>query len=253
LDASGGSASRNLNDPAQGALIRAAASTQPLGGFPCMSAFDSGPKVDHVFWLGGSPCAGKSSISEVLASRFDLNVYRVDEAFEVHAERFDPVLHPTLTKWCASSWNQRWMQTTDNLVQDVIACYREHFTLILEDILSLPNHKPLLVEGTALLPREVVKLLPERNRAIWVVPTADFQRGLYSKREWVCEILAQCDNSETAFHNWMKRDSEFANWIAAEVEALGFELLRVDGKDTIEDNAMTVAAHFQLSANVPHI
>jgi hypothetical protein len=32
LDASGGSASRNLLDAAKGALIRAAASTQPLGG-----------------------------------------------------------------------------------------------------------------------------------------------------------------------------------------------------------------------------
>ena len=51
----------------------------------------------------------------------------------------------------------------------------------------------------------------------------------------------------------MKRDAEFAHWIAAEVTALGLELLRVDGKDTVEDNAMTVAAHFQLSPNVPHI
>jgi hypothetical protein len=218
-----------------------------------MSMFDSGRRLEHVFWLGGSPCAGKSSISEVLASRFDLDVYRVDEAFEVHAQRFDPVLHPTLTKWCASSWNQRWMQTTDSLVQDAIACYGEHFTLILEDILSLPNHKPLLVEGTALLPRQVINVLPERNRAIWIVPTADFQRGHYSKREWVFEILAQCDNSEAAFQNWMKRDAEFAHWIAAEVNALGLELLRVDGKDTVEDNAMTVAAHFSFSAYVPHI
>src|SRR5687768_14715644 len=120
-----------------------------------MSMSDSERKLEHVFWLGGSPCAGKSSISDILASRFDLDVYRVDEAFEIHAQRFDPVSHPALTKWRAASWNQRWMQPIDSLVRNVIACYGEHFTLILEDVLSLPHHKPLLVEGTALLPRQV--------------------------------------------------------------------------------------------------
>jgi len=211
---------------------------------------DSKRKLEHVFWLGGSPCAGKSSISEILASRFDLDLYRVDEAFEVHAQRFDPTLHPTLTKWCASSWNGRWMQPIDSLVQDVIACYEEHFTLILEDILSLPNHKPLLVEGTALLPRQVAGVLAERNRALWMVPTVQFQRGHYSKREWVGEILAQCVDREAAFHNWMERDAGFARWVGAEVNALGLELLQVDGKHTVEDNALAVAAHFQLTANV---
>ena len=218
-----------------------------------MSMSDSERKLEHVFWLGGSPCAGKSSISAILASRYDLNVYRVDEAFEVHAQRFDPSLHPTLTKWCASSWNGRWMQPIDSLVRDVIACYREHFTLILEDILSLPNHEPLLVEGTALLPRQVASVLPERNRAIWVVPTAAFQRAHYSKREWVGEILAQCADAGAAFHNWMERDAAFADWVTAEVNTLGLELLQVDGKDTLEVNAMTIAAHFHLSADVLRI
>jgi 2-phosphoglycerate kinase len=163
-----------------------------------VSKFDSERKLEHVFWLGGSPCAGKTSIGEVLAARFDLDVYRVDEAFEVHAQKLDPDLHPALTKWRASSWNQRWMQPLETLVRDVIACYQEHFTLILADILSRPQDRPLLVEGTALLPRQVACVLSERNRAIWVVPTASFQMEHYSRRDWVPRVLEQCDDSETA-------------------------------------------------------
>lgn len=60
----------------------------------------------NVFWLGGSPCSGKSSISEILADRFDLDVYHVDEAFKTHAQRLDPVHQPTLAKWRESSWNE---------------------------------------------------------------------------------------------------------------------------------------------------
>src|SRR3989442_11398999 len=167
--------------------------------------FDAKDMLENVFWLGGSPCAGKSSISEIIASRFGLDVYHVDDAFKVHAQCFDPIRHPTLTKWSTSSWNQRWMQPLDRLVQDVIACYQEHFTLILEDVLSLPK-RPLLVEGTALLPRLVARVLLRQSHAIWVVPTAYFQRAHYSERDGAQSIVAQCSNPEEAFQNCMERN-----------------------------------------------
>jgi 2-phosphoglycerate kinase len=206
--------------------------------------------LEHVFWLGGPPCAGKTSISEFLASQFDLDLYHVDEAFEAHARHFDSILHPSLTKWCAASWNERWMQPIDSLVRDAIACYQEHFTLILEDVLSAPTHKPLLVEGTALLPGQVARVLSDKSRAMWIIPTTDFQRRHYSRREWVGGILEQCDNPEAAFNNWMAREAEFARWVTAEAAALGLGQLQVSGERTVEENAMAVAAHFQLSDDV---
>ncbi|MDQ2855653.1 MAG: hypothetical protein M3R68_04950 [Acidobacteriota bacterium] len=207
----------------------------------------SEPNLENVFWLGGSPCAGKSSLSEIVATRFGLEVYHVDEAFEVHAQRFDRFRHPALTKWSASSWNQRWMQPPESLVQDVIACYQEHFTLILEDVSSLSNH-PLLVEGTALLPRPVGQILTKQSRAIWMVSTAGFQRKHYSERDWVPGILTQCNDPEAAFENWMDRDIRFAEWIAAEASSLNLAILRIDGSLTVEENAEAVARHFQLAA-----
>lgn len=206
-------------------------------------------KVENVFWLGGSPCAGKSSISNVLAERFKLEVYHVDEAFDVQAQRLDPVTHPALAKWEASSWEKRWMQPVESLVADAIACYQEHFGLILEDILSLSQRHSLLVEGTALLPGQVSRLLSQRSRAVWVAPTAGFQREHYSKREWVRGVVEQCSNAEAAFDNWMKRDARFAEWVEAEVRALNLQLLKVDGSQTIEETAEAVAAHFQLIDN----
>src|SRR5882672_9844363 len=122
-----------------------------------------------VFWLGGPPCAGKSSISEILAKHFGLDVYHVDEAFDLHLQRIDAARQPALMKWRRSSWNQRWMQPVDDLLQDVIACYQEHFDLFNEDILKMPVENNLLVEGSALLPREVANVLAQREQAIWLI------------------------------------------------------------------------------------
>ena len=203
----------------------------------------------NVFWLGGSPCSGKSSISLILASRFDLDVYHVDDAFETHTQRLDPVDHPALTKWRDSSWDERLMQPINNLVQDVIACYREHFALILEDIKEESRRKSLLVEGTALLPKPVASVLTKRNQAIWIIPSADFQIAHYSEREWAWDIAAQCRDPEAAFHNWMERDIRFAELVESEAAALNLPILRVDGNRTLEENAETVARHFQLCAD----
>jgi 2-phosphoglycerate kinase len=201
-----------------------------------------------VFWIGGSPCAGKSSISEILANRFSLDVYHVDEAFETHLQRVDPVRQPALMKWRESSWDERWMQPIDDLVQNVVACYQEHFGLFYEDVLKVPSANDLLVEGTALLPRQLASVLPNRNQAIWLIPSADFQRAHYSERDWARDIAAQCNYPNVAFHNWMERDIRFAEWVEAEATALDFAILKVDGARTLQENAESVAAHFHLAA-----
>jgi 2-phosphoglycerate kinase len=206
---------------------------------------DSDPRLKNVFWLGGSPCAGKTSISETISKHFGIEVYHVDEAFEVHAPRFDPFRHPSLTKWLASSCDQRWMQPIDRLVQDVIACYQEHFTLILEDLLAIAKPKRLLVEGSALLPRLVASALSHRSQAIWLIPTADFQRAHYLERQWARGVVAQCSDPDIAFHNWMERDIRFARLIEAEASSLSLPLLRIDERQTIKENEEEVAAHFQ--------
>ena len=199
-----------------------------------------------MFWLGGSPCAGKSSVSEVLARRFDLDVYHVDDAFEIHVGGLNPSRQPALSAWCSSSWDERWMQPPGVLLESVIACYGEHFALILADLLATPRDKPLLVEGAALLPGRVAGLLPERSQALWMVASADFQKMYYSKRQWARAVVGQCADPEAAFGNWMGRDARFAEWVRAEASALHLQVLEVDGGRTVEENAAAVAAHFQL-------
>jgi len=203
-------------------------------------------KLENVFWLGGSTCAGKSSVGELLARRFALDVYHVDESFERHVRGIDPARQPALAAWCASTWDERWMQPPTDLVRNVIACYGEHFALILEDVLAATGRRLLLVEGTALLPGLVAGLQPERSHAIWMIPTADFQREHYSGRQWARGVVEQCKNPEAAFGNWMERDARFAEWVEAEASALNLQVLKVGGGQTIEDNAAAVAAHFQL-------
>ncbi len=202
----------------------------------------------HVFWVGGSPCSGKSSITEMLAEKHGLRIYKCDEAFWEHAKRVDPVAHPTFHRLTHMTWDEIWMRSVAVQIADEFACYREQFGMIVDDLLALLRSARIIAEGAALLPDLVSGLLPDRSRAVWVIPTESFQRKHYTpeKRPFVNDILAHCQDPTRAFANWMDRDVGFAKRVAERAQALDLEVLTVDGKRTIEQNAEIVAQYLGL-------
>jgi 2-phosphoglycerate kinase len=206
-------------------------------------------ELARIFWVGGSPCAGKSSVAEMLAEAYGLHVYKCDDAFWEHAKRVDPVKQPTFHRLTQMTWDEIWMRPVKAQVADEFACYREEFAMILGDLLALPGSAPVIAEGAALLPELVSGLLHDRSRAVWAVPTELFQREHYTpeKRLFVNDILAHCQNPTQVFANWMDRDVEFARQAAEQARALDLKVLAVDGKRTIEQNAEIVAKWFGLT------
>jgi 2-phosphoglycerate kinase len=203
-------------------------------------------ELAHVFWVGGSPCSGKSSIAEILADRHDLLIYKCDDAFWQHAKRVDPILQPTFHRLTQMTWNEVWMRPVEAQIADEFTCYREEFGMIVADLVALPRSRPIVAEGAALLPELVSSVLTERSRAVWVVPTEAFQRAHYTpeKRPFVNDILAHCEDPAQAFANWMDRDVGFAKQVAQQARTLGLDVLMVDGRHTVEQNAESVADAF---------
>jgi 2-phosphoglycerate kinase len=202
----------------------------------------------HVFWMGGSPCSGKSSIAGILAGKYGLEVYHCDDAFFEHAKRVDPREQPVFHSIIHMTWDEIWMRPVDVQIADEFACYREEFAMIISDLLAYPQSTPVIAEGAALLPDCVSELLLDRCRAIWVVPTEAFQRQRYTPehRPWMWDILNQCADPERAFRNWMDRDVGFAKQIVKRAQTLEIEVIEVDGTRSIAENAESVAEHFHL-------
>jgi hypothetical protein len=202
-------------------------------------------ELAHVFWMGGSPCSGKSSIAELLSRRHELQYYQCDGAFAEHGRRVSALGQPTFHKLLSMTWDEIWTRPVDIQLREEIAIYREEFDMILDDLLALPPSPPILAEGTALLPDCVNDVLTNPHQAIWIVPSESFQREHYSGRgSWVQDILRHCADPDLAFRNWMDRDVAFARWVTGKAIALGMRLLEVNGEHAIAEYAQTVAQHF---------
>ena len=202
-------------------------------------------KLAHVYWIGGSPCSGKSSIVSRLQEQANLVTYSCDEAFGRHAQAAERDTAPTLFKVTHMDWETLWMRPVETLFQDEVQVYREEWRLIVDDLLALPSDRPIVAEGAALMPGLVHGILSDPRQAIWVVPSETFQREIYPKRgDWVDEILSQCSQPEQALRNWMDRDVAFARHVSARSRALALAVLTVDGSRSIDENATIVAAQF---------
>jgi 2-phosphoglycerate kinase len=200
----------------------------------------------HVYWLGGAPCAGKSSAAGLLTQTYpDLRVYAVDAHLPV--DKLTSERQPALYKWTHTPWEELWSQPPAPLLAETITAYREHFALVLEEVGSLAaDPQPLLVEGTCLLPECVAGLDVPSGQTLWVIPAPDFLRAHYPHRgAWVQSILSQCHDPARALANWLDRDTSFAAWVAAETAARGQPLITVDGRRAIADLADQIAVHFQ--------
>ena len=201
----------------------------------------------HVFWIGGSPCSGKTSITRLLARRYGLAEYHCDEEFTGHQQRATPGSEPRLHGLITQTCDEIWMRTLAAMVEHEIALYGEEFPMILADLLALAP-TPVLAEGTALLPQHVQAALGGGRQAIWIEPSEGFQRREYPRRAWIQEVLRTCSDPRAAFANWMNRDVAFAKVVTQHARDLGMRVIVVDGRHSMEQNAAIVAEYFGLES-----
>lgn len=201
----------------------------------------------HAYVLGGSPCCGKSTITARLAERLDLQYYKVDDYEFTHLDRCDPEQQPLMHRYAQMSWDEIWMCPVPVQVEEEFEYYRERFPLILEDLRDYDLSKPILLEGTAYLPGLMRRCGVEQSRAVYMVPTREFQLEHYRKRTWIKGILAHCRDPEQAFANWMERDHLFGQEILRRARRFNYRTILVDGEAGVEDNLGMVGRHFGLA------
>lgn len=201
----------------------------------------------HIYWIGGSPCAGKSAIAQTLAERFGYHYYPCDHQVERHQALATPETHPIFHHLNTLRGDALWLRPLETQVTEEIQYCDQHFDLILADLLTLPKDKPILAEGAALLPTCVIPLLTHAHQAIWLVPSEAFQRHHYAQRPWVHDVLADCTDPAQAFENWMQRDARFALWVAEQARLLGGRCLTITGEWTMAETIDRVADYTKMT------
>jgi hypothetical protein len=195
------------------------------------------------YWIGGSPCAGKSSVAATLADRHGLRHVECDWASADRVARMAGRKLPAYEELSALSTCERLSRSPEWQADRELAFYREQFEFVLDE---LSPAEPAIVEGADLLPDLLQRAGVGMNRAVWLVPTPEFQIRHYAAREWVSEYLKDCADPQAAFRNWMCRDVLFAERIRDLATTVGGRVIVVDGTMSLEEVVRVVGEHLGL-------
>ena len=201
--------------------------------------------MTNIYFIGGSPCSGKSTIAEILAEKFDLYYFKVDDFLEEYTKMGASKGYEICKKQENMSPEEIWMREPQVQCEEEFAFYEEVFEFVMADLQKI-NAKGIITEGAAYLPKLMKEKGISSNRYLAVTPTAEFQVEHYRQREWVPYVLEGCSDKEKAFSNWMNRDILFTQEVQRQCAAEQYISIINDGSVTIEQLVEKVASCFGL-------
>ncbi len=207
--------------------------------------------ISHAYFIGGSPCSGKSSLAQGLRAAFGLQYYKIDDQEQQHLNESKNRNCPVMQQFAAMSWNEIWMRPVGLQVEEEFRFYSERWAMVLADLAGYLEDGPTITEGAALLPDLLHGLGAVQQQVLYLVPTWEFQIRHYKKRTCLLSaVLKDCRDPERAFRNWMKRDYYFGRRTAQRAAALGYAVWHVDGTRTMDETMDSAIGHFQLYGTV---
>ena len=197
------------------------------------------------YYIGGSPCSGKSTIAEILSEKYSLYYFKVDDFLDKYIKIGAERGYTICKKQDSLSAEQIWMREPMIQCKEELLVYKEIFGFIMDDLKQI-GCKGIVTEGAAYLPELMKQINVPYDRYLSIVPTKEFQVTHYRQREWVPYILEGCSDKEKAFCNWMDRDHLFAKEVQRQCERENYFSIVNDGNIEIEELAYKAIVHLGL-------
>jgi hypothetical protein len=201
-------------------------------------------RLSHVLWVGGGPQAGKSTLSRLLAGKWDLKVYNLDW----HSVR-EHGLRPSegVAAFQRLSMDERWATpSAEALLERSVALWDEGFPLVLEDLLALPRSRTIVAEGPGAFPWLVAPVISSPRQAIFLVPTPE-RREIVAARRWGAGQVERFPGivaRERALANLGARDVLLDARIRSSCAELGLRCEVMDGSRDLDASLALLEDHF---------
>lgn len=209
--------------------------------------------LTHVYWIGGPPDAGKTTVSQLVAEAMNGVPYHQDRHELEHIRRADPAMYPrhagmrdrlarqTEAQFFEDGWLGR---PVEDMARESRHTWEERLGMICEDLMVLPADRPVVAEGPGFFPNVIVPLLTRPSQAMWLVPTEPFKRDSHRRREKSAWRTMTSD-PDRALRNHIARDIVFAGMYRDELSAAGLPWIEIDGSVPAEVIAERVVGHYR--------
>lgn len=122
--------------------------------------------LKNVYFITGTPCGGKTTVSHKLAKRHNLLVYNIDEQFAIHQNISNSAFQPSMNKVFKNA-DAFFGRTVEEYKKWLIDNTREQLDFVLLDLIRLSQNRILLCDCH--LTVEEANQLTEASRIVFLI------------------------------------------------------------------------------------
>ena len=101
--------------------------------------------LKNVYFIAGTPCGGKTTVSRALAKKYDIPVYDIDERFPEHQAMSDPAFQPAMNRDFRDA-DEFFGRSVEEYKAWLLQNTREQLDFILLDLMRLSQDRPIFCD-----------------------------------------------------------------------------------------------------------
>lgn len=136
--------------------------------------------LDHVYWICGGPCGGKSTMTKLLSSKWDMNYYSSDDHTFDYQKKANPQDHPAILRHFID-WEWFFLGRGNDRSHWLNSVFDESVEFIILDLLQMGKEKPIVVD-TFMEPAYLRENV-DPNRVVYMFAEDDLIRAEYLDRD----------------------------------------------------------------------
>ena len=201
----------------------------------------------NVYFITGTATGGKTTISKALAEKYDFLRYDVDEEFENHQKRSNPLQQPNMNKTFKNA-DEFFLRDKEEYIQWLKDNSREQMPFILEDLIKLSQNQKVVCDLHLTI--EEAEKIANKNKVVFLIrENNDNIIEDYCNRkshEGFKNFINSASNPEKAKENCNLVLKELNEERCKAIKASKFLWIERNKNSTVENTLDIVEKHFGL-------
>ena len=202
--------------------------------------------LKNVYFITGTPCGGKTTLSRALAEKYGFELFDIDERFDEHKKISDPLFQPAMNT-CFKSADEFFGRTVEEYKNWLLENTREQLEFVLLDLIRLSESKKVLCDchltvAQALAfsePARVVFLIKDPSNLVDEYGNRPDHQGFFQYLNSATDIEKAKQMVKTTLYELNADRIE-------EIKSSPFFWIERTADSTVEDTVTRVEKHFCL-------
>ncbi len=203
--------------------------------------------LEHVYWVCGGPCGGKSTMTNAVATKWGMVPYSSDDHVFEYQKKANPQDHPAILRHFVD-WEWYFLGRGNDREQWLNNMFDESIEFVLLDLLQMGKDKPIIVD--TFMEPEFLKTIADHNRIVYVFAEDDLIRTGYFKRDHLSGmegLFPTLSDPQRARNDTLDNVVRASNHYLQKAKQHGLKYFIRDASTNKEDMLYRIEKHFQLT------